>query len=91
MGDLSRLSRHDEIIHQGAFATRSVQQERFGLIDFLTSQRQGDKGIAALAGQLRQKTPPDKAIQSVYGLDRKALLSAWANYAAKRYPVAKKR
>ncbi len=63
----------------------------FGLVEFLASQRQGDKGLAALAGQLRQKTAADKAIQSVYNVDRKALAVAWAGYASKRYPVAKKR
>jgi len=63
----------------------------FGLIDFLATQPQRDKGIATLANQLRQKTPADKAIQSVYGMDRKNLAAAWAAYALKRYPVAKKR
>jgi mono/diheme cytochrome c family protein len=62
----------------------------FGLVEFLMSQRQGEKGLAALATPMRQKTPADKAIQAVYGLDRKALLAAWATYATKRYPVAKR-
>jgi mono/diheme cytochrome c family protein len=62
----------------------------FGLIDFLVSQRQGEKALAALATQLRQKAPADKAIQSVYGLDRAALASAWSAFAAKRYPVKKR-
>ncbi len=63
----------------------------FGLVEFLASQRQGDKGLAALAGQLRQKTAADKAIQAVYNIDRKALAVAWAGYASKRYPALKKR
>ncbi len=63
----------------------------FGLIDFLATQRQGEKGIAALGEKLRQKTAADKALQAVYGTDRKALAIAWAGFATKRYPAAKKR
>jgi hypothetical protein len=62
----------------------------FGLIDFLATQKQRDKGIATLGTQLRQKTPADKAIQTVYGMDRGALTTTWGMYAL-RYPVAKKR
>ena len=62
----------------------------FGLIDYLATQKQRDKGIATLGAQLRQKTPADKAIQSVYGMDRGTLTNTWGMYAL-RYPVAKKR
>jgi mono/diheme cytochrome c family protein len=62
----------------------------YGLIDFLVSQRAGEKGIAALGEQLRQKTATDKALQAVYGIDRKNLGLAWAGYSTKRYPAKKR-
>jgi hypothetical protein len=63
----------------------------FGLVDFLVTLRQGEKGLDALATELRKKTAGDKAIQSVYGVDRKSLAGAWSQFAVKKYPVAKKR
>jgi hypothetical protein len=63
----------------------------FGLVDFLVTLRLGEKGLANLAVELRKKTAGDKAIQAVYGIDRKALAGAWAKFAVKKYPVAKKR
>lgn len=63
----------------------------FGLVDFLVTQRQGEKGLSNLAAELRKKTAGDKAIQAVYGIDRKALAGAWGQFAIKRYPAAKKR
>jgi hypothetical protein len=63
----------------------------FGLVDFLLSLRPGEKGVATLANQLRQKTASERAIQTVYGMDRNSLAVAWAGYAAKRYPAARRR
>jgi hypothetical protein len=63
----------------------------FGLVDFLITLRTGEKGLANLAAELRKKTPGDKAIQNVYGLDKKALAANWAQFALKKYPAAKKR
>jgi hypothetical protein len=63
----------------------------FGLVDFLVTLRLGDKGLANLAAELRKKTAGDKAIQTVYGMDRKTLAGAWVQFAVKKYPAAKKR
>jgi hypothetical protein len=63
----------------------------FGLVDFLVTLRPGEKGLANLAAELRKKTAGDKAIQTVYSMDRKNLAVTWAQFAAKKYPVAKKR
>ena len=63
----------------------------FGLVDFLVTLRQGEKGLATLATELRKKTAGDKAVQAVYGMDRKTLATTWAQFAVKKYPVAKKR
>jgi hypothetical protein len=62
----------------------------FGLVDFLVT-RNGDKGLATLATEMRKKVAADKAIQGIYGMDRKTLATAWAQFALKRYPAAKKR
>jgi mono/diheme cytochrome c family protein len=63
----------------------------FGLVDFLVTLRTGDKGLANLAAELRKKTAGDKAIQTVYGLDKRTLAGNWTQFAMKKYPAAKKR
>jgi hypothetical protein len=63
----------------------------FGLVDYLVTLRSGEKGLANLALELRKKTAGDKAIQAVYGVDRRTLGANWAQFALKRYPAAKKR
>ena len=63
----------------------------FGLVDFLVTLRQGEKGLASLAAELRKKTAGDKAVQTVYGFDKKTLAVNWAQFALKRYPAGKKR
>jgi hypothetical protein len=62
----------------------------FGLVEFLASLK-GEKGVVSLARELQQKNPPAKAIEYVYGADRKSLTSAWVQFTMKRYPAAKKR
>jgi hypothetical protein len=63
----------------------------FGLLDYLVTLRPGDRGLSNLAAELRKKVAPDKAIQSVYGIDKNTLASGWTQFALKRYPAARKR
>jgi mono/diheme cytochrome c family protein len=62
----------------------------FGLVEFLATLRGADKGLANLATELRKKTPGDKAIEAVYGLDKQTLSANWSQYALKRYPAKKR-
>ncbi len=63
----------------------------FGLIDYLASLKQSEKGLINLGNELRKKTAADKALQTVYGMDRRTLAINWVQFATKRYPAAKKR